>query len=93
MENNIKGKVKAYYGGIAKKVSAESKTSCGCGTSCCGDAPNNSNLYTKEFIEGLPEEVIEEIAKQKNLGDVYSKMDAELIDGAFAGAHVKAYKL
>jgi len=43
------------------------------------------NIYTKE--------VIEDIAKQKNLGDVYSKIDAELVDGAFAGAHVKAYKL
>ena len=42
------------------------------------------NIYTKE--------VIEDIAKQKNLGDVYSKMDEEIIDGAFAGAHVKAYK-
>ncbi|WPC39988.1 arsenite methyltransferase [Clostridium sp. JS66] len=58
MGNNIKGKVKAYYGGIAKKVSAKSKASCGCGTSCCGDTSNNSNLYTKEFIEGLPEEAI-----------------------------------
>jgi len=43
------------------------------------------NIYTKEVIEGM--------AKQKNLGDVFSKMNAELVDGAFAGAHVKAYKL
>ena len=42
------------------------------------------NIYTKE--------VIEDIVRQKNLGDAYSKMDAELIDGAFVGAHVKAYK-
>lgn len=58
MKNNIKVQVKAYYGGIAKKVSAESKVSCGCGTSCCGDVTNNSHLYTKKFIEGLPDEVI-----------------------------------
>ncbi|WP_026884730.1 arsenite methyltransferase [Clostridium akagii] len=43
------------------------------------------NIYTKEIIE--------DIAKQKNLGDVYSKIDSDLVDGAFAGAHVKAYKL
>ena len=42
------------------------------------------NIYTKEIIE--------DIAKQKNLGDVYSKIDSDLVDGAFAGAHVKAYK-
>jgi len=58
MQNSIKGQVKRYYGGIAKKVSAESKVSCGCGTSCCGDVTNNSHLYTKDFIEGLPDEVV-----------------------------------
>jgi len=42
------------------------------------------NIYTKEIIE--------DIAKQKNLGDVYSQIDADLLDGAYAGAHVKAYK-
>ena len=59
MKDNIKGQVKAYYGGIAKKVSAETKVTCGCGSSCCGDdAEINSNLYTKDYIEGLPEEAI-----------------------------------
>jgi len=58
MQNSIKGQVKRYYGGIAKKVSAEFKGSCGCNTSCCGDATNNSHLYTKDFIEGLPDEVV-----------------------------------
>ena len=58
MKGSIKGEVKAYYGGIAKKVSAEAKANCGCGTSCCGEAANNSNLYTKEYIEGLPDEVV-----------------------------------
>lgn len=45
---------------------------------------NPVNIYTKEIIE--------DIANQKNLGDIYSKIDSELVDGAFAGAHVKAYK-
>jgi arsenite methyltransferase len=58
MKNSIKGQVKAYYGSIAKKVNAESKVICGCGTSCCGDVTNNSSLYTKDFIEGLPNEAI-----------------------------------
>lgn len=59
MKNNIKGQVKDYYGGIAKKVNAETKVTCGCGSSCCGDdAAINSNLYTKDYIEGLPEEAI-----------------------------------
>ena len=42
------------------------------------------NIYTKDIIES--------IAKQKNLGDVYSEIDADLLHGAYAGAHVKAYK-
>lgn len=58
MENNIKGKVKSYYGGIAKKVSSNSKASCGCGTACCGDISDNSNIYTKEYLEGLPEDAV-----------------------------------
>lgn len=58
MKNNVKGQVKAYYGSIAKKVTTNSKSSCGCGTSCCGDVTNNSYLYTKEYINGLPEEAV-----------------------------------
>lgn len=42
------------------------------------------NIYTKE--------VIKDIAESKKLGDIYSQMDEEELDGAFAGAHVKAYK-
>ncbi len=42
------------------------------------------NIYTKEIING--------IAIQKNSGDIYSEMDSDLLDGAFAGAHVKAFK-
>ena len=58
MDNNIKGKVKSYYGGIAKKVSNNSNASCGCDTACCGDISNNSNIYTKEYLEGLPEDAV-----------------------------------
>jgi arsenite methyltransferase len=58
MDKNIKGKVKAYYGGIAKKVSSNSKASCGCGSACCGDISDNSNIYTREYLEGLPEEAV-----------------------------------
>jgi ubiquinone/menaquinone biosynthesis C-methylase UbiE len=42
------------------------------------------NIYTKEIIES--------IVSQKNLQDLYNKTDKELIDGAFAGAYVKAVK-
>jgi ubiquinone/menaquinone biosynthesis C-methylase UbiE len=58
MDNNIKGKVKAYYGGIAKKVSSNSKPSCGCGAACCGSINDNSNIYTREYLEGLPEDAV-----------------------------------
>ncbi|SMC25511.1 Methyltransferase domain-containing protein [Clostridium acidisoli DSM 12555] len=58
MKSNIKGEVKEYYGKIAKKVSDEPKESCGCGVSCCTSKTDNLNLYTKDFIEGLPEEVV-----------------------------------
>lgn len=100
MDKNIKGKIMSYYGGIAKSVNSTSKASCRCGTACCGDISNNSSIYTKEYLEGLPEdavnvytkEIIEDIAAQKNLGHIYSQIDSKLLDGAYAGAHVKAYK-
>lgn len=55
MGNNIKKEIKSYYGGIAKKVTSEAKSSCGCKKSCCSD---DSKFYTKEFFDGLPEEAI-----------------------------------
>lgn len=58
MEKNIKDEIKTYYGGIAKKVSKNSKASCGCKASCCGNTSNESVLYSKEFTEGLPVEAI-----------------------------------
>jgi ubiquinone/menaquinone biosynthesis C-methylase UbiE len=44
------------------------------------------HIYTKSVIEGL--------AKQKdtNLADVLAQTDIEILDGAFAGAYIKAYK-
>ncbi|MDT8718494.1 arsenite methyltransferase [Clostridium sp. 19966] len=58
MKDNIKGEVKEYYGKIAKQVINQSKEDCGCGSSCCGSKTGNSYLYTKDFIEGLPDEAI-----------------------------------
>lgn len=46
----------------------------------------NANKSSNEITPvNIYKDVIEDIAKQKNLADVYSKIDA--------GAHVKAYKL
>lgn len=58
MKGNMKGEIKAYYGGIAKKVTAQSKSSCGCSTGCCGEITSDSKLYSREFIEGLPAEAV-----------------------------------
>lgn len=57
MNNDIKGKVKEYYGNIAKKVDKKTKCSCGCRTSCCDDM-TNSNLYSSDYIADLPEEAV-----------------------------------
>lgn len=60
MERNIKSKVKSYYGRIAKKVNSEAKMSCGCGcgSGCCSDLEDNAHLYTKEYLDNLPEDAI-----------------------------------
>lgn len=58
MEKNIKDEIKTYYGGIAKKVSENSKASCGCKASCCGNTSNESVLYSEEFTAGIPVEAI-----------------------------------
>ena len=42
------------------------------------------NIYTKEVIRGF--------AEDKKLTDIYQQLDEDALDGAFAGAHVKAYK-
>jgi len=58
MDHNLKNKVKTYYGGIAKRAAKGSKASCGCGSGCCGNNEADSNLYTREFLENLPEEAV-----------------------------------
>ena len=58
MDHNLKNKVKAYYGGIAKSVKSSKKTSCGCGAGCCGDMEDNAQLYTKEYLDNLPEDAV-----------------------------------
>ena len=57
MSNNIKDEIKKHYGGIAKKVTKSAKSSC-CGSSCCSDTAIDSNLYSADYIEGLPMEAI-----------------------------------
>lgn len=42
------------------------------------------NIYTKEIIQGL--------AAVEELEHIYTRLDQDALDGAFAGAHVKAYK-
>lgn len=58
MAKSIKDEIKTYYGGIAKRVSANAKSSCCGGGDCCGVATDDSTLYTAEYIAGLPEEAI-----------------------------------
>lgn len=64
MGTNVKDEIKAYYGNIAKRVSANKKSSC-CGSGSCGcgetsgcDSDNESSLYSAEEIAGLPEEAV-----------------------------------
>ena len=42
------------------------------------------NIYTREIIKS--------IAEGKRLAELYASLDEDALDGAFAGAHVKAYK-
>jgi SAM-dependent methyltransferase len=42
------------------------------------------NIYTKDIIRSIAEEI--------KLGTNYSRLNEDALDGAFAGAHVKAYK-
>ena len=64
MAKDMKDEIKAYYGGIAKRVSANAKSACCCGTSCCGedaaccDTGSDSSLYSAEYIADLPEEAV-----------------------------------
>lgn len=59
MDHELKSKVRTYYGGIAKKVGGGAKASCCCGGSgCCGDMEDGTELYTKEYLDHLPEEAV-----------------------------------
>ncbi len=58
MKKNIQSEIKKHYGGIARKVSKTSKSSCCSGGSCCGDPTNKTPLYSAEEISGLPEEAV-----------------------------------
>lgn len=63
MSDNVKEKVKEYYGGIAKKVNNDSKGSCCsqpscCSSSCCGDTSQDSMIYNPEYLRGLPIEAV-----------------------------------
>lgn len=44
-----------------------------------------AHVYTKQIIESI-------FLQNKNLGDVIKARDIDLIDGAFAGAYIKAHK-
>ncbi|PJI10479.1 MULTISPECIES: arsenite methyltransferase [Clostridium] len=58
MKGDIKKEVKEYYGKIASKAIKQSSSNCECTRSCCSSVTNNSNVYTKDFIDGLPDEAV-----------------------------------
>ena len=58
MAKSIQEEIKEHYGGIAKRVSANTKSSCCGGGDCCGDTAKESDLYSAEYIAGLPVEAI-----------------------------------
>ncbi|HYF82925.1 MAG TPA: arsenite methyltransferase [Clostridia bacterium] len=58
MNSDVKQKVKSYYGGIAKKVNRESKSSCCGGSSCCNSISDDSIIYKGENLENLPIEAV-----------------------------------
>ena len=59
MDHVLRNKVKSHYGGLAKKVNSTPKASCSCGSGCCGgELEDNADLYTKEYLDKLPEDAI-----------------------------------
>jgi len=76
MGNNIKDKVKEYYGGIAKKVDAKTKSSCCGGSCCCGDISDNDLIYNGMDLKGLPKEAL-----NASLGCANPLVFAELKEG------------
>lgn len=58
MSKDIKDEIKTHYGGLARRVTENEKSSCGCGTPCCGDGADDSSIYSADYIEGLPVEAV-----------------------------------
>lgn len=58
MAEGIKEEIKKHYGGIAKQVSENTKSSCCGGGNCCSNITSESDLYSAEYIAGLPVEAI-----------------------------------
>lgn len=58
MDDNIKEKVKEYYGGIAKKVNERTESSCCSGSCCCKSISDNDLIYKGTDLKGLPIEAI-----------------------------------
>lgn len=63
MSNEVKEKVKKYYGDVAKRVNSRSKSSCCSGASCCsssscGNIADISANYNSEYLQGLPAEAV-----------------------------------
>lgn len=56
MKSNLQNEIKKYYGSIAKSVSNTKAASCCSGLSCCNDS--QSDLYSAEYIAGLPKQAI-----------------------------------
>jgi ubiquinone/menaquinone biosynthesis C-methylase UbiE len=58
MSYDIKQQVKNYYGGIAKEVNKQSKSSCCGASSCCDTISDDSIIYQNENLDSLPIEAI-----------------------------------
>ncbi|WP_227763361.1 arsenite methyltransferase [Zhaonella formicivorans] len=54
MDFEVKEKVKDFYGRIASIVSADSKGSCCCGSSCCDGITKTTEFYSAENLHELP---------------------------------------
>jgi arsenite methyltransferase len=61
MGEEVKEKVKEYYGSIAKRANGSSKISCCSPSSCCSSScsvSDNSMIYSHEYLKGLPAEAV-----------------------------------
>jgi len=76
MNFDIKQKVKEYYGGIAKQVDKQTKSSCCGGASCCDPISDDSLIYQGENLDNLPIEAV-----NASLGCANPLMLAQLKEG------------